>query len=71
MTRHKAFVVIAITTALGILGTVPAAASDRTDRGVPVSRVDLTTAPSSSSSVVLIACNTSLAVIWHAARQSW
>ena len=28
MTRDKAFVVIAITTALGILGTVPAAASD-------------------------------------------
>ena len=28
MTANKAFVVISITTALGILGTVPAAASD-------------------------------------------
>jgi hypothetical protein len=35
MTRDKAFVVIAITTALGILGTASAAASDRDGRGVP------------------------------------
>jgi len=33
MTRDKVLVVIAITTVLGILGTAPAAASDRHDRG--------------------------------------
>ena len=32
MTRNKAFVMIAITTALGVLGTVPAAASDHNGR---------------------------------------
>jgi len=35
MNRDKAFVVIAITTGLVIRGTASAAASDRTDRGVP------------------------------------
>jgi hypothetical protein len=33
MTGNKAFVAIAITTALGILGTVPAAASDHNGGG--------------------------------------
>jgi hypothetical protein len=33
MTGNKALVVAAITTALGILGTVPAAASDHSTRG--------------------------------------